>query len=191
MGRGGRPVPTGPRPSFQYRDGAFICDLCKKSFGDGNDMVSHWKSHVKQQARMGGGAMASMGRGSSAGRGRPPSRGQLKKTHLSSRGRPITSKSAGRKGAKGAKGKKAGRSDKGRARWTSYLLWSTRRRKEITKENPDYTFAQVGKAISEGWKEVSKEENAKLKEEAEYMNENNIRKLPKIKRESESSSDTG
>merc|ERR1712001_655094 len=48
---GGRPMPTGPRPSFQYRDGAFICDLCKKSFSDGNDMVAHWKSHVKQQAK--------------------------------------------------------------------------------------------------------------------------------------------
>ena len=45
-GRGGvmlkRPLQghTGPRPSFQYRDGSFICDLCKKSFSDGNDMVS-------------------------------------------------------------------------------------------------------------------------------------------------------
>ena len=35
-----RPPPlAGPRPSFQYRDGSFICDLCKKSFSDGNDMV--------------------------------------------------------------------------------------------------------------------------------------------------------
>merc|ERR1712025_1066777 len=50
-GMPGRPMPTGPRPSFQYRDGAFICDLCKKNFSDGNDMVAHWKSHVKQQAR--------------------------------------------------------------------------------------------------------------------------------------------
>merc|ERR550525_193796 len=39
----------GARPSFQYRDGAFICDLCKESFSDGNDMVTHWKSHVKKQ----------------------------------------------------------------------------------------------------------------------------------------------
>ena len=38
----------GARPSFQYRDGAFICDLCKESFSDGNDMVTHWKSHVKK-----------------------------------------------------------------------------------------------------------------------------------------------
>ena len=28
----GRTQAAGPRPSFQYRDGAFICDLCKKSF---------------------------------------------------------------------------------------------------------------------------------------------------------------
>ena len=44
LSRGGikRPLQghTGPRPSFQYRDGSFICDLCKKSFSDGNDMVS-------------------------------------------------------------------------------------------------------------------------------------------------------
>ena len=44
MMRGGLKRPgmgphTGPRPSFQYRDGSFICDLCKKSFSDGNDMV--------------------------------------------------------------------------------------------------------------------------------------------------------
>ena len=47
---GVRPTQSpGQRPSFQYRDGAFICDLCKESFSDGNDMVTHWKSHVKKQ----------------------------------------------------------------------------------------------------------------------------------------------
>ena len=114
-------------------------------------MVAHWKSHVKQlhgQAR---------GRGA-GGRGRPGRGSGASKTHMSSRGRPITSKSAGKANrGKGSRGGKAGRSDKGRARWTAYLLWSTRRRKEITKVNPDYTFAQVGKAISEGWKKVSEE----------------------------------
>jgi hypothetical protein len=103
-GRGpGRPAmvskPAGPRPSFQYRDGAFICDLCKKSFSDGNDMVTHWKSHVKKQRL-----------GSSGSRGRP-------------------------------KGMSLGRADKGKPRWTAYLVWSTRRRKELTKEYPDLTFA--------------------------------------------------
>ena len=56
----------GQRPSFQYRDGAFICDLCKESFSDGNDMVTHWKSHVKKQQA----DMMRSGRG--RGRGRPP-----------------------------------------------------------------------------------------------------------------------
>ena len=139
ISRGGirRPMTTGPRPSFQYRDGSFICDLCKKSFSDGNDMVTHWKSHVKQQrANMvsgpsRGGSMI-RGRGRPSGRGLPPpSRGQ--------RGRPGRPGPPGRRGpppkgkaAKGKSGKKsktgkAERSDKGRPRWTAYLLWSTRR----------------------------------------------------------------
>merc|ERR1712001_425141 len=175
---GGRPMPTGPRPSFQYRDGAFICDLCKKSFSDGNDMVAHWKSHVKQQAKtMRGNAAAAA---AASAREKKLMDKEMKKrgkhkTHLSSRGRPISKKSAGRKG------KKKQRKDKGKPRWTAYLLWSTRRRKGIAQENPEYTFAQVGKAISEGWKEVEKETIEQLKEEAEHLNSKNIKKLPKIK----------
>merc|ERR1712020_501869 len=171
--RGGRPMPTGPRPSFQYRDGAFICDLCKKSFSDGNDMVAHWKSHVKQQAKtMRGNAAAAAAAAAAEQKRRDKEmrkRGKGKhKTHLSSRGRPISKKSAGRKGRK-------------KQRWTAYLLWSTRRRKEIAQENPEYTFAQVGKAISEGWKEVEKEKIEQLKEEAEHLNSKNVKKLPKVK----------
>merc|ERR1712154_528705 len=170
----------GPRPSFQYRDGAFICDLCKKSFSDGNDMVAHWKSHVKQQAKtMKGNAAASAAASAREQRLREKElkkkmRGK-NKTHLSQRGRPISKKSAGRKG------KKKQRKDKGKPRWTAYLLWSTRRRKEIAQENPEYTFAQVGKAISEGWKEVEKEKIEQLKEEAEHLNSKNVKKLPKVK----------
>merc|ERR1719346_117067 len=93
ISRGGlkRPLHTGPRPSFQYRDGSFICDLCKKSFSDGNDMVTHWKSHVKQQRLA----------------GPPPG-----------------------------------------DRWTAYLVWSTKRRRDLTHANPDLSFAQVAKKIS-------------------------------------------
>ena len=116
----GRLGPAGPRPSFQYRDGSFICDLCKKSFSDGNDMVAHWKSHVKQQQ----------------GPGRPG------KTHMTSSGRPITKKQAGKRTRK-----KAARKDKGRPRWTAYLVWSTRRRKEIALEHEGWTFAQVKVAL--------------------------------------------
>ena len=175
---GGRPMPTGPRPSFQYRDGAFICDLCKKSFSDGNDMVAHWKSHVKQQAKtMRGNAAAAA---AAAAREKKLMDKEMKrrgknKTHLSSRGRPISKKSAGRKG------KKKQRKDKGKPRWTAYLLWSTRRRKEIAQENPEYSFAQVGKSISEGWKEVAADKIEQLKEEAEHLNSKNVKKLPKVK----------
>ena len=50
-------------------------DLCKESFSDGNDMVTHWKSHVKKQqveaSRSGGrGRGGARGR-AAAGRGRP------------------------------------------------------------------------------------------------------------------------
>merc|ERR1711981_1329544 len=177
---GGRPMPTGPRPSFQYRDGAFICDLCKKSFSDGNDMVAHWKSHVKQQAKtMRGNAAAAAAAAAAEQKRRDKEmrkRGKGKhKTHLSSRGRPISKKSAGRKG------RKKQRKDKGKPRWTAYLLWSTRRRKEIAQENPEYSFAQVGKSISEGWKQVEAEKIEQLKEEAEHLNSKNVKKLPKVK----------
>jgi hypothetical protein len=110
-GRGapGRTAVAGPRPSFQYRDGAFICDLCKKSFSDGNDMVAHWKSHVKQQHVQKKGAPAaapakpakpakpvkpvkpapvagpSKVTGKAKGKGPAPA-----KNHVTSRGRPIT-----------------------------------------------------------------------------------------------------
>ena len=69
---GARPSQApGQRPSFQYRDGAFICDLCKESFSDGNDMVTHWKSHVKKQ----------QAEAAKETRGRPPGKGR-------GRGRP-------------------------------------------------------------------------------------------------------
>ena len=143
-----RPGHAGPRPSFQYRDGAFICDLCKKSFSDGNDMVAHWKSHVKQQQQgkqSGGGGggypaekparPAPVESNKKQGRGRPVSKpaAQSKsvKTHTTSRGRPITSKQAGKKARQAAKKVKKGRSDKGKPKWTAYLVWSSRRRKEI------------------------------------------------------------
>ena len=38
------------RPSYQYLDGRFICDLCKMSFSDGTDMIPHSKSHLQQDA---------------------------------------------------------------------------------------------------------------------------------------------
>jgi hypothetical protein len=60
----------------------------------------------------------------------------------------IFSKQAGRKARQDKKAKKANRSDKGRPRWTAYLLWSSRRRKEIQIENENFTFAQVGKQVS-------------------------------------------
>ena len=168
-GRGRPPVmqrPAGPRPSFQYRDGAFICDLCKKSFSDGNDMVTHWKSHVKQQR------LAGPPPGHRRGRpGRPPS------SYYSSRGRPVS----------GRGGRGLGRADKGKPRWTAYLVWSTKRRRDITHANPDLTFAEVAKKISEEWKLVTPDDREDLQEKAEDMNFRGVRKARPREVESESS----
>merc|ERR1719510_2346794 len=181
---GKRPMQsTGPRPSFQYRDGSFICDLCKKSFSDGNDMVTHWKSHVKQQrASMASGSTP--GSGSSRGRGRPPG----KRTGEPA---PPGGRSRGRgRGRRASSGEKKERKDKGRPRWTAYLLWSTRRRKELTAENEGYTFAQIGRTISDEWKKVEGEQLDKLKEEAERLNFEGVKKLPRESALSGSESDS-
>jgi len=71
-GRGGTSITPAPgmiKPkfSFQYHDGGFICELCKKKFSDGNEMVKHWRTHNVGRGR-GGGPGSRGGRG----RGRPP-----------------------------------------------------------------------------------------------------------------------
>ncbi|CAB4055426.1 unnamed protein product [Lepeophtheirus salmonis] len=93
---GSKPAPAGPRPSFQYRDGAFICDL--------------FRFLLKEKAKPSG-------------------------------------------------GKTGKRKDKGRPRWTSYLVWSTRRRKELISAHPGWSFAE-------------------LQDEAEEMNATGVKKLP-------------
>lgn len=188
LGRGGanrlgKVAIPGPRPSFQYREGAFICDLCKKSFSDGNDMVSHWKLHVKKQRQLDA-ARAATEEGGSRGRGRsdysPPRRGRGRgRGYRSSRGRPISGSSAGR-----GRGRGRGRRDKGKPRWTAYLVWSTRRRKEISIDSAGLGFAEVAKMISEEWKKVDDKEREKLQDEAELMNARGQRKLPKDREES-------
>ena len=204
LGRGGRGMikltspgarPTlqspGQRPSFQYRDGAFICDLCKESFSDGNDMVTHWKSHVKKQQEVGG---YGRGRGKGRGRGRPRRRSSSSSTGVRERASDqhsilisfysfqrrfkrsrSSSESSGDGGGRG-RGK---RGDKGKPRWTAYLLWSTRKRRDVVVDHPDWTFAQIAKWISEEWKLIDADEKDELQKEAEEMNELGIRKLPR------------
>lgn len=128
--RGGmkRPMQApGPKPSFQYNDGSFICDLCQKKFSDGNDMVTHWKLHVKQYKATAGNSAAGSP-SSASGSPSPGGRG---------RGRPAGSRGSGRGRGRGAARPrvrntsgdvvKVARRDKGKPRWTAYLLWSTRR----------------------------------------------------------------
>lgn len=39
-------------------------------------------------------------------------------------------------------------------RWTAYLLWSTRKRRDVVVDHPDWSFAQIAKWISDEWKKV-------------------------------------
>ena len=163
-GRGRPPAsakPAGPKPSFQYRDGSFICDLCKKSFSDGNEMVTHWKSHVKEQRMF------------PRRRGRPPG---MFAREIPASGQMFTGP-ASLRGRGGRGGRARGRADKGQPRWTAYLVWSTRRRKAISQEDPDLTFAEVAKQISNEWREISIEEKDQFQQEAEEMNLQGIRKM--------------
>ena len=91
-----------------------------------------------------------------------------------SRSSSDSSGDAGRRGS--TRGK---RGDKGKPRWTAYLLWSTRKRRDVVVDHPDWTFAQIAKWISEEWKMIDADEKDELQKEAEEMNELGIRKLPR------------
>merc|ERR1712012_881270 len=160
----------GARPSFQYRDGAFICDLCKESFSDGNDMVTHWKSHVKKQQTEG--KAPGSGRGRGRGRGRPPVKREYRSDSEEDRTPP-------RKRGPRKSTKSKGKAEKGKPRWTAYLLWSTRKRRDVVVDHPGWTFAQIAKWISDEWKKIDADEKDELQKEAEEMNELGIRKLPR------------
>ena len=172
-GRGGTSITPGmmkPKFSFQYHDGGFICELCKKKFSDGNEMVKHWRTHNTGRGR---GAAPGTGRG--RGRGRPPmSEGASTRGRGRGRGRgrqksEKTLRKEERQRKKEEKAKRKANSK--RPAWTPYLMWSTRRRKKLMVKHPEWNFAEVSKAISEGWKEVTMEEVERLEEEVFCLNE--------------------
>merc|ERR1719242_1790331 len=100
-----------------------------------------------------------MAEGSSRGRGR-------------GRGRQKSEKTLRREERLRKKEEKAKRkANSKRPAWTPYLMWSTRRRKKLMVKHPEWNFAEVSKAISEGWKEVTMEEVERLEEEVFCLNE--------------------
>lgn len=173
---------------FQYRDGAFVCENCKKKFNDGNVMVKHtcskkdsyknkhdYKKIKKDKTKR--------------------NRGKEKEKKRSRRGGSVSSIESDSdeiieesnndddsdKEIVIKDEPSISLREKRKGHWTAYLLWSTRKRKEINKEYPDYSFADVGKAISDGWKKITPEETTLLKDEADELNRNNVKKLPETK----------
>ena len=173
-GRGGTSITPGmmkPKFSFQYHDGGFICELCKKKFSDGNEMVKHWRTHNSGRGR----GAAGPGTGRGRGRGRPPlSEGSATRGRGRGRGRgrQKSEKTLKREERQRKKEEKARRkANSKRPAWTPYLMWSTRKRKKLMAKHPEWNFAEVSKAISEGWKEVTMEEVERLEEEVFCLNE--------------------
>merc|ERR1719412_1333962 len=129
-------------------------------------MVKHWRTHNSQRGR---GAPAS-GRG--RGRGRPPAAEGSSRGRGRGRGRQKSEKTLRREERLRKKEEKAKRkANSKRPAWTPYLMWSTRRRKKLMAKHPEWNFAEVSKAISEGWKEVTMEEVERLEEEVFCLNE--------------------
>ena len=101
------------------------------------------------------------------GSGRAGRRKRRRSSSASSDDRPVRSRKGG------------GKAEKGKPRWTAYLLWSTRKRRDVVVDHPDWTFSQIAKWISEEWKQIDADEKDELQKEAEEMNELGIRKLPR------------
>ena len=76
------------------------------------------------------------------GSGRPGRKRRRRHSSASSDDRPV------------GRGRGTGKAEKGKPRWTAYLLWSTRKRRDVVVDHPDWTFAQIAKWISEEWKQV-------------------------------------
>merc|ERR1719445_718938 len=100
-------------------------------------------------------------------------------THWKSHVKKQQEENRGSFGRGRGRGRGGGRGDKGKPRWTAYLLWSTRKRRDVVVDHPDWSFAQIAKWISEEWKLIDADEKDELQKEAEEMNELGIRKLPR------------
>lgn len=64
---------------------------------------------------------------------------------------------------------KAQRKDKGKTRFTAYMLWAKEVRQELTRKHPDMDFAQMSKRLGELWGTVPYNEKYAWKRRAERL----------------------
>ncbi|KAH0550145.1 HMG box-containing protein 4-like [Cotesia glomerata] len=64
---------------------------------------------------------------------------------------------------------KASRSDKGKTRITSYMLWARDVRQDLLKKNPDMDFTTISKKLAELWATVSQMQKYNLKRRAKRL----------------------
>ncbi|KAF4521424.1 hypothetical protein B566_EDAN010581, partial [Ephemera danica] len=65
--------------------------------------------------------------------------------------------------------KKAQRKDKGKSRFTAYMLWAKEARKEIVRSNPDMDFSTTSKRLGELWSIVPNSEKYSWRRRAKRM----------------------
>lgn len=71
------------------------------------------------------------------------------------------------------------RKDKGKARFTAYMLWSKEARDEMLKVNPDLDFAQTSRRLSQMWANVPSNEKHIWRRRAKRVTMKNKRALKK------------
>ncbi|KAE8749785.1 hypothetical protein FOCC_FOCC003524 [Frankliniella occidentalis] len=64
---------------------------------------------------------------------------------------------------------KAQRKDKGKTRFTAYMLWAKEKRQDLTRKHPDMDFAQMSKRLGELWATVPYNEKYAWKRRAERL----------------------
>lgn len=65
---------------------------------------------------------------------------------------------------------KAQRKDKGKPRYTAYMLWAREIRKELLKHNPEMDFSTMSKKLGELWATVKSNEKFNWRRRAKRLN---------------------
>ncbi|CAL4176709.1 unnamed protein product, partial [Meganyctiphanes norvegica] len=88
---------------------------------------------------------------------------------------PHSVKEETRGDSKGTNGKRAQRKDKGKTRFSAYVLWAKDTRPTLSKTHPNLNFSDLNKKLGELWKDVDTNQKYMYKRQAKMANDN-IRK---------------
>jgi hypothetical protein len=70
---------------------------------------------------------------------------------------------------------------------TAYIFYTQEARPKVKKENPDMTFGEISRLVSEQWKNMSKEDKAPYEEKAAHDKERYEREMKKYNKDNKKS----